>query len=57
MVAKRAVGAVEEKEEEVVVVVVVVVEEEELRVEEEPSMGEWRLWMTMSDVSLSFAVS
>jgi hypothetical protein len=57
VVAKRAVGAVEEKEEEVVVVVVVVVEEEELRVEEEPSMGEWRLWMTMSDVSLSFAVS
>ena len=33
------------------------VEEEEPRVEEELSMGEWRLWMTMSDVTLSFAVS
>jgi hypothetical protein len=56
VVAKRAVGAEEEEEEEEEEEVVVV-EEEELRVEEELSMGEWRLWMTMSDVSLSYAVS
>jgi hypothetical protein len=54
VVAKRAVGAEEEEEEEEEEVVEV---EEEPRVEEEQSMGEWRLWMTMSDVTLSFAVA
>ncbi len=53
-VEKCAVGAEEEEDEEEEVVVV---EEEEPRVEEELSMGEWRLWMTMSDVTLSFAVA